>query len=55
MAKRIRISDDNGVNIYTFPGSTGDFRRELASVTDTVFGQDYRLWTGLPVPRRFDR
>ena len=42
MAKRIRISDDNGVNIYTFPGSTGDFRRELASVTDTVFGQDYQ-------------
>jgi hypothetical protein len=41
-AKRIRISDDAGANYYTFPGSTGDLRRELASVNDTVFGQNYQ-------------
>jgi hypothetical protein len=41
MSKRIRISTDAGVTFSTFPGSTGDMRRELASVGDTVFGQDY--------------
>src|SRR3954464_519308 len=41
-AKRIRISDDNGVTIWTFPGSTGDMRRELASVNDTIFGQNFQ-------------
>jgi hypothetical protein len=41
-AKRIRISDDAGANYYTFPGSTGDMRRELASVNDTIFGQNFQ-------------
>lgn len=41
-AKKIRISDNAGVNIWTFPGNTGDFRRELASVTDTIFGQSFQ-------------
>jgi hypothetical protein len=41
MAKRIRVSDDNGVTWFTLPGSTGEMRRELNSVNDTIFGQDY--------------
>jgi hypothetical protein len=41
MSKRVRISDDGGANYYTFPGSTAAMPRELASVNDTVFGQDY--------------
>jgi hypothetical protein len=40
--KRIQISDDGGSNYYTFPGSTGELRRELASVTDTIFGQNFQ-------------
>jgi hypothetical protein len=41
MAKRIRVSDDNGVTWYTLPGSSGQRREEAASVGDTVFGQDF--------------
>lgn len=40
-AKRIQVSDDNGVNWYTLPGSSGDMRRELATVGDTIFGQEF--------------
>jgi predicted secreted protein len=40
--KRIQISDDGGANYFTFPGSTGDMRRELASVNDTIFGQNFQ-------------
>jgi len=42
MAKRIRISDDNGTTYYTLPGNTGDMRREMAAVNDTIFGQDFQ-------------
>jgi hypothetical protein len=42
MAKRIRVSDDNRVTWWTLPGNTGDMRRELASVNDTVFGQEFQ-------------
>lgn len=41
MAKRIRVSDDNGANYYTLPGASGEKREELAMVNDTIFGQDY--------------
>lgn len=40
-AKRIQVSNDNGVTFSTLPGATGDMRRELATVGDTIFGQDY--------------
>lgn len=41
MAKRIRVSSDNGVTYYTIPGNTGDARLEANQLNDTVFGQDY--------------
>lgn len=41
MAKRIRISDDAGVNYYTFPGNTGQLSDEVGAIDDTIFGQDY--------------
>jgi hypothetical protein len=40
-AKRIQVSTDNGVTWRTLPGNTGDFREELATNNDTVFGQDF--------------
>lgn len=40
-AKRIRVSVDNGVTYYTFPGSTGEKRTEMATVNDTIFGQEW--------------
>ena len=39
--KRVSVSTDGGTTYRTLPGSAGDFREELATVTDTVFGQDY--------------
>lgn len=41
MAKRVRVSDDNGVNYYTLPGSTAELSNETADIEDTVFGQDF--------------
>lgn len=41
-AKRIRVSIDNGVTWLTLPGSTGEKRTEMASVNDTIFGQDWQ-------------
>jgi hypothetical protein len=40
-AKRIQVSPDNGSTWRTVPGSTGEFREELGTVNDTVFGQDW--------------
>lgn len=41
-AKKIQISIDNEVTYLTLPGSTGDYREELATNTDTVFGQTFQ-------------
>lgn len=41
MAKRIRVSDDNGVTWWTLPGNTGDKRAEASVNDDTIFGQNY--------------
>lgn len=41
-AKRIRVSFDAGTTWYTFPGSTGEKRTEMASVNDTIFGQEWQ-------------
>ena len=40
--KRIRLSVDNGVTWHTFPGSTGEKRTEMATVNDTIFGQEWQ-------------
>lgn len=41
MAKRIRVSDDSGVNYYTLPGNTGSVSDEAGEIDDTIFGQDF--------------
>lgn len=41
MAKRIRISDDNGSNWYTFPGSGGSIASEAGTIDDTILGQEF--------------
>jgi hypothetical protein len=41
MAKRIRISSDNGSSWNTLPGSTGEFRNEGNQIPDTIFGQNF--------------
>lgn len=40
-AKRIQVSTDAGVTFRTLPGAAGDYREEVATVNDTVFGQDF--------------
>jgi hypothetical protein len=40
-AKRIQVSVDGGTNYRTLPGSNGEFREEVATVNDTVFGQSF--------------
>jgi hypothetical protein len=40
-AKRIQVSADSGTTYRTLPGSTGEYREELNTVNDTVFGQDF--------------
>jgi hypothetical protein len=42
MAKKIRISDDNGVTFYTFPGSSGELATDAGSIDDTIFGSEYK-------------
>jgi len=42
MAKRIRVSDDAGVTLYTLPGSQGEMSYEAGDVDDTIFGQDFK-------------
>lgn len=39
--KLIQISDDAGANYFTFPGGTGNFDRDSAQISDTVFGQTF--------------
>lgn len=41
MAKRVRVSPDNGSNWYTLPGNTGEVAYEAGDLEDTIFGQDY--------------
>jgi hypothetical protein len=40
-AKRVQVSTNNGVTYRTLPGSSADYNEELATVNDTVFGQDF--------------
>jgi len=42
MAKRVQISDDNGVTWFTLPGSKAEISYEGADIKDTIFGQDYQ-------------
>ena len=42
MAKAVRISDDSGVTIYTFPGNTAELNDEAGQIDDTIFGQDFQ-------------
>lgn len=42
MAKRIRVSADNGSTWYTLPGASGELSVEMANVDDTIFGQEYQ-------------
>lgn len=42
MPKRVRVSADGGVTYYTLPGNAGDLKVEMASIDDTIFGQDYQ-------------
>jgi len=42
MAKRIRVSSDNGANWFTLPGSTAELAREIDGIDDTIFGFDYQ-------------
>jgi hypothetical protein len=42
MAKEIQVSDDNGSNWYTLPGSTGDMNQEAGQLNDTIFGQTFQ-------------
>ena len=42
MAKRVRISDDDGSSWNTLPGNTGSLANEGNEIDDTIFGQDYK-------------
>jgi len=41
MAKRVRLSDDAGVNWYTLPGNSAELTNEAGTIEDTIFGQDF--------------
>jgi hypothetical protein len=41
MAKRISVSTDD-VTYYTLPGASGEKRTEMATVDDTIFGQEFQ-------------
>lgn len=41
-AKTVQVSDDNGTNWYTLPGSQGSFSVDGDSLDDTVFGQTFK-------------
>lgn len=41
MAKRVRLSDDNGVSYFTLPGNTATFNNESGEIEDTIFDQDF--------------
>lgn len=42
MAKRIRVSDDDGTTYYTMPGSSGEMSYEANDIDDTIFGQNFK-------------
>lgn len=42
MAKRVRVSDDNGSTWYTLPGNTAEITNESGDIDDTIFGQAYK-------------
>jgi predicted secreted protein len=42
MAKRVRVSDDNGSTWHTLPGNTAELSNEAGDIDDTIFGQDYK-------------
>jgi len=42
MAKRVRLSANNGTTWYTLPGSSAELTDESGSIDDTVFGQDFQ-------------
>lgn len=42
MAKRVQVSVDGGSTYRTLPGSSGEMRRELATLNDTIFGQTFQ-------------
>lgn len=42
MAKRVRISDDAGVTLYTLPGSQAEMSYEAGDIDDTIFGQSFK-------------
>lgn len=41
MAKRVRISDDDGATWITLPGNSGEFSQEAGAIDDTVFGKEF--------------
>lgn len=41
MAKRVRVSDDNGSTWHTLPGNTAELSFEAGDIEDTIFGQNY--------------
>ena len=41
MAKRVRISADDGTAWYTLPGNTAEMSNEAGELDDTIFGQDF--------------
>lgn len=42
MAKKIRVSSDAGVTLFTLPGSQGEMSYEAGDIDDTIFGQDFK-------------
>ena len=42
MAKRIRISADNGTTWTTLPGNSGEISNEAGTIDDTIFGQNWQ-------------
>lgn len=42
MAKRVRLSDDDGSTWYTLPGMSAQLTFDTGDIDDTIFGQDYK-------------
>lgn len=41
MAKRVRLSDDDGVSWATLPGNSAELSSEAGELSDTIFGQNF--------------
>lgn len=41
MAKRVRLSDDDGTTWYTLPGNSAELSSEAGAIDDTIFGYDF--------------